>query len=397
MAKGRLVGTDTAYTTGASFSYIEMSKFTCSGTGKVSEIHVYSKANGNVKVGIYADISGEPGSRLSVNNTGTAVIANQWNTISITELSVTSGTVYWLAIISDTTGAHVQSSTPNVPFGDAIYKSSIYADGLPSPAGTGYTDTTVEFSLAAYGVLTLSTSSISQLASCGSPKLNLILKPVGIVQVVVIGTPIVVTTSLIIYPSGKAQGISIGVPVLRYHQVISPLGIAQPEVVGQPWVGIFGFIRPQSAVQQISIGSPAILKYVWHVILDGQYATEAPGVNRTYVVGRDQYGNSVYGTAVDSAELDLVGERLDFQQELAIPTDSQAAIMASAVLSKMRLSKAAGIILIPPSCGQELWDLIEISDRISAQNIQKYRIIGIHLVYNSKSGEFYQRLRLAGL
>ncbi len=397
MAKGRLVGTDNAYTTGAAVSYIEMSKFTCSGTGKVSEIHVYSKANGNVKVGIYADVSGEPGSRLSVNNTGTAVIANQWNTVSITELDVTSGTVYWLAIISDTTGAHVQSSTPNVPLGDAIYKSYAYADGLPSPSGTGYTDTTVEFSLAAYGVLTLNTSSISQPASYGSPKLDLILKPSSIVQVVVIGTPIVVTTSLVIYPPGKAQGVSIGAPVLRYPKVILPPGIAQPEAVGQPWVGVFGFIRSQSTVQQISIGSPAILKYVWHVIPDGQYAIETPAVNRAYVIGRDQYGNPVYGMAVDSAEMGLVGERLDFQQELAIPTDSQAASMASAVLSKMRLSTATGIILIPPNCGQELWDLIEISDRISAQNTQKYRIIGIHLIYNPISEEFYQRLRLAGL
>jgi hypothetical protein len=99
---------------------------------------------------------------------------------------------------------------------------------------------------------------------------------------------------------------------------------------------------PQSIIQQISIGSLIILKYVWHVILDGQYIAESPEVNRAYIIGRDANGNPVYGTAVNTDEVVLVGERLDFQQELAIPTTAQAGDVASAVLSKMRLMGKGG-------------------------------------------------------
>lgn len=63
----------------------------------------------------------------------------------------------------------------------------------------------------------------------------------------------------------------------------------------------------------------------------------------------------------------------------------------------MRLDKASGVILIPPNCGQELFDVIEISDCLSNQNRKKYRIIGIGLVYNKLKGEYYQRVRLGGI
>jgi hypothetical protein len=183
-------------------------------------------------------------------------------------------------------------------------------------------------------------------------------------------------------------------PSLRYPQTISPLSIVQPVAVGTPWAGIFGFVKPQSTVQQISIGSPVILKYVWHVILDSQYATATPDVNRAYIIGRDQYGNHVYGTAVDSTELAMVGERLDFQQELAISTDSQAASMAGAILSKMRLTKAKAVIIIPPNCGQELFDVVQISDSAANQSAVKFRIVGMRFEYNPGQAIYQHRLIL---
>jgi hypothetical protein len=97
---------------------------------------------------------------------------------------------------------------------------------------------------------------------------------------------------------------------------------------------------------------------------------------------------------VDSTELDLVGERLDFQQELAIPTTYQAESMASAVLSKMRLTKTRGVILIPPNCGQELFDTMQISDSGANQYAVKLRVVGIRFEYNQKQARFEHRLIL---
>jgi hypothetical protein len=154
---------------------------------------------------------------------------------------------------------------------------------------------------------------------------------------------------------------------------------------------------PRSIIQQISIGSPTILKYVWHVILDGQYATETPEKNRMFVIGRDAYGNPVWGEAQDSTEIGLVGERLDFQQELAIPTTAQAADVASAVLSKMRLMGKRGVILIPPNCGQELFDVVQISDFGANQSAVKFRVLGIRFEYNPKQARYRHKLILGGI
>ena len=141
-------------------------------------------------------------------------------------------------------------------------------------------------------------------------------------------------------------------------------------------------------------GSPTILKYVWHVILDGQYAIDTPGVNRAYIIGRDQYDNPVYGTAVDSTELALVGERLDFIPDPAIPTTAQAGDVASAILSKMRLTGKRGVILIPPNCGQELFDVVQLSDSMANQSAVKFRVVGLRFEYNPKQARYEHRLIL---
>ena len=201
-----------------------------------------------------------------------------------------------------------------------------------------------------------------------------------------------------ISPESTVQPIAYGTPEVSIWGILKPTSIVQQIVVGVPTVegGIPGgfVILPQSIVQPISIGSPTILKYVWHVVLDGQYTTATPPTNRAYVIGRDIYGNPVYGTAVDSTELGLVGERLDFQQDPAIPTEAKAADVANAILAKMRLTGKRGVILIPPNCGQELFDVVQITDSGANQSAVKFRVVGIRFEYNPKQDCYQHKLIL---
>lgn len=244
------------------------------------------------------------------------------------------------------------------------------------------------------GPQTLLPSSIVQALSYGSPKLNLLVKPSSIVQALAYGTPALIQGGLFILPGSIALVSSVGTPSLTFKQFISPPSIIQVVSIGTPLVSYFGIIKPSSIVQQISIGIPLLRKYVWHVILDGQYATETPGINRTYIIGRDQYGYPVYGTAVDSTELGLVGERLDFQQDLAIPLTAQAAEVAAAILSKIRITTKKGLILIPPNCGQELFDVVQISDSGANQSAVKFRVVGIRFEYNPRQARYEHCLLL---
>jgi hypothetical protein len=248
-----------------------------------------------------------------------------------------------------------------------------------------------------YGNEAAHTHSVSgNTASGGEPGQT--ITPSSISQPITYGTPeVIITSALIIQPSSILQVVAIGTPILRYPQTISPQSISQSIAYGTPGVGIFGIIVPQSIIQQISIGSPTILKYVWHVILDGQYATETPEVNRAYIIGRDQYGNPVYGTAVDATEGALVGERLDFQQDCAIPLTAQAAEVAAAILSKMRITGKKGLILIPPNCGQELFDVVQITDSGANQSAVKFRVVGIRFEYNPRQARYEHKLILGAL
>jgi hypothetical protein len=199
---------------------------------------------------------------------------------------------------------------------------------------------------------------------------------------------------LVVSPSGLSQLLAYGTPVLIYPQTISPPGLALPIAYGTPSVSQVVVITLQGLAVVISYGTPAVLRLIGHVILDGQYDIESPETNRAFVVGRDVYGNPVWGEAHDTAESALVGERLDFQPDPAIPTSAQAAAVAAAVLSKMRLSKKSGFILIPYNCGQELWDVVQITDAGATPEAVNFRVAGIRLEYNPKRAVYQHILIL---
>ena len=135
-------------------------------------------------------------------------------------------------------------------------------------------------------------------------------------------------------------------------------------------------------------------RLAFHVILDAQYITETPEVNRAYVIGRDAEGNPVHGTDLEQAEIDLVGERLDFQQHLSIPSTLHAGNVADAMLKKQRLSKHRGFIAIPPNAGAELWDVIQVTDKLCAQSATKYRVLAITFDYQPRQHRYQHKLFL---
>jgi len=85
---------------------------------------------------------------------------------------------------------------------------------------------------------------------------------------------------------------------------------------------------------------------------------------------------------------------LPVQPDPAIPTTAQAADVASAVLPKMRLMGKREVILIPPNCGQELFDVVQVSDSLGNQSATKFRVVGIRFEYNPKQARYQHRLIL---
>jgi hypothetical protein len=192
----KLVGRDNvspgSYETAAQ---LVLSKFTAVNTGYMTVFYVRINASGNVKGGIYSDSSGSPNALL--NSVGSTAVSSGWNAITFPSTSIASGTVYWLAIVTDTAscvGAVNETSVRK-------YKAWTYSNALPDPAGTGYSDETTW-------------QDIFQGADPGT------LTPSGVISTIV-GNPVKVT-SYKYTPSGNISSI-VGspAPIASYKQIVS--------------------------------------------------------------------------------------------------------------------------------------------------------------------------------
>ena len=54
-------------------------------------------------------------------------------------------------------------------------------------------------------------------------------------------------------------------------------------------------------------------------------------------------------------------------------------------------------MLVPVNCGQQLYDVIEVTDARAGLAAAKRRVLGMTLVYQPQRGEYFQRLELGGV
>lgn len=108
-------------------------------------LYIASGAAGYVRMGIYTDNSGSPGTLLA--QTSSIAAANGWLTGSIPDTALTSGTNYWLVFIFSQTGSHTRYNSSG-----ALKWASYTYGALPStaPAMTGSNTATYSFYASGY-------------------------------------------------------------------------------------------------------------------------------------------------------------------------------------------------------------------------------------------------------
>jgi hypothetical protein len=135
-----------------SANYVFYCRFQANLSGTLNEIQFYSNISGNAKAGVYDEDTGPvPNIRLTYNNTGQAVSSSQWNSITVPDYEIISGTYYWLAVLADTSGIATRDSGQ---IWESVYQSQPYGNGLPSVATLGGSIGYL-FSFAGYGDLPL--------------------------------------------------------------------------------------------------------------------------------------------------------------------------------------------------------------------------------------------------
>jgi hypothetical protein len=130
-----------------------------------------------------------------------------------------------------------------------------------------------------------------------------------------------------------------------------------------------------------------------HVILAGRYGERVPAANRVQVFGR-----GVFAEAFDWPDVARVYDRLLQIYDANLRTATQVADRAVTVLREEAIGSTSGEIVVPVNCGQELYDVVEVTDAAGALQAAKRRVLGLMLRYSAGERPLYeQRLRLSGV
>jgi hypothetical protein len=135
-----------------------------------------------------------------------------------------------------------------------------------------------------------------------------------------------------------------------------------------------------------------------HVILAGRYGCRAQGINSVQVEGYDTGSQEmVLAGSFDWDEIARSYERPEQIEDRNIGSVTEAGERGQAVLRGAGIDAEDGQIIVPTNCGQQLTDVIEVTDSRAGLAAAKKRITGITMDYRPQQGEYSQRLRLGAV
>jgi len=113
-----------------------------------------------------------------------------------------------------------------------------------------------------------------------------------------------------------------------------------------------------------------------------------------YDVGADE---PIIVDSFSWGELDKLYDRLSQLEDRNIGTVTEAQQRGEAYLRQAEIESASGLIRVPVNCGQQLYDVIDITDSRAGLDAEKKRVLGLQLVYNPRRGEYEQQLSLGAV
>jgi hypothetical protein len=135
-----------------------------------------------------------------------------------------------------------------------------------------------------------------------------------------------------------------------------------------------------------------------HVLTEGRYRSLSWNRNRITVEGydtttgerilKDSFAwGQIYGQLTRTARL----------IDRNISTVEEAEERGETYLRHTEREAQGGMISIPVNCGQQLYDVIDITDERAGLSGEKKRVVGLTLTYNSRKGEYRQDLALGAV
>lgn len=135
-----------------------------------------------------------------------------------------------------------------------------------------------------------------------------------------------------------------------------------------------------------------------HALFEGWYRQGTQDINRVQVEGYDSGGSEPIVTESFSwDEVDSVYDRLMQVEDRNIGAVAEAQQRGQSILRQSEIEAADASILVPVNCGQQLFDVIDVTDGRVGLVAAKKRVLGISLEFRPRRGEYVQRLRLGAV
>ncbi len=132
-----------------------------------------------------------------------------------------------------------------------------------------------------------------------------------------------------------------------------------------------------------------------HPVLEGRYRAGAWQVNRIRVEGYDPVASTpVVADSFAWDEIARLHDRLKQLEDRNIDTAAGAQARGQAYLRQAEIESASGFIRVPANCGQQPYDVIDITDSRAGLAAQKRRVTGLTLVYDPRRSQYEHRLSL---
>ena len=127
-----------------------------------------------------------------------------------------------------------------------------------------------------------------------------------------------------------------------------------------------------------------------HPILESRFSYPASKYNRVQV-----YGSSFLGESFEWEELEEVHDRLLQMHDVNLDTQTKVDERSQALLQEALSPSTSGQLKVAVNCGQELYDLVEVTDSRAGLSADKRRVTSLSLRYSrDKSPQYMHILRL---
>ena len=151
--------------------------------------------------------------------------------------------------------------------------------------------------------------------------------------------------------------------------------------------GNYGYI-----VNPLAADASAYTYGTTHAIYEGRYITRSRETNRAQV-----FGAAVFTEDFDWTEIELLSDILSQVKDLNLTTTTRAHERGAAELRDAAIHAQEGYILVPLNCGQELYDVVDLTDAVAGLTAAKRRVLSLSHTYNPTKGQYILKIGLGGV